>query len=144
MRWGVIKPIGGHTLAVGSSRRQGNRLARRSLGDSLLCVLRPQVAHAPAAADPFTGVQVNVAGSLQLGRHCCRRWSLPRHDVQCTDTLLCLPPTPRSLQSMNLSPDQAARVHRTAHLLHTELRLPHDDMLRLLPAVLRAPHFVQV
>ena len=45
---------------------------------------------------------------------------------------------------MNLSPDQAARVHRTAHLLHTELRLPRDDMLRLLPAVLRAPHFVQV
>jgi hypothetical protein len=44
---------------------------------------------------------------------------------------------------MNLSPDQAARVRRAAHLLHTELRLPRDDMLRLLPAVLRAPHFVQ-
>lgn len=47
-------------------------------------------------------------------------------------------------QSMNLTPDQAARVRRAAHLLHTELRLPRDDMLRLLPAVLRAPHFVQV
>ena len=45
---------------------------------------------------------------------------------------------------MNLTPDQAARVRRAAHLLHTELRLPRDDMLRLLPAVLRAPHFVQV
>lgn len=47
-------------------------------------------------------------------------------------------------QSMNLTPNQAARVRRAAHLLHTELRLPRDDMLRLLPAVLRAPHFVQV
>lgn len=47
-------------------------------------------------------------------------------------------------QSLNLTPDQAARVRRAAHLLHTELRLPRDDMLRLLPGVLRAPHFVQV
>lgn len=39
---------------------------------------------------------------------------------------------------------QAARVERVCGTLHTELRLPHDAMLRVLPAVLRAPHFVQV
>lgn len=73
----------------------------RSLAPALTRTVA-QVAPAPAAGDPFNGVQ-----------------------------------------SMNLTPDQAARVRRAAHLLHTELRLTRDDMLRLLPAVLRAPHFVQ-
>lgn len=49
-----------------------------------------------------------------------------------------------AVQGLQLTAEQAHKVERVAHMLHAQLRLPRDDMLRLLPMILRAPVFVQV
>lgn len=52
-------------------------------------------------------------------------------------------PAHEAVQGLSLSPAQADRVKKAAQLLHAELRLPRDALLRWVPALLRAPHFIQ-